>query len=236
MRLTTDVLRVCSLSLLQNTYTNAEKLLTAAEELAQTGECNADEIYSVAHELESHVTSFAARVEQRRRRLDLTVLFYNREKEGKARPRYFPSSSGISAIVCSGPRASRSLHKHDVSASQPARPSITPPGISAVSTHGADLHAKENFWVDELRQELQSDEVADTLEAAERLVEQCGQQRDSSLDASVSTIAQGETLLQELRKNTAKEIKKDTVGTDNSKYVSERRRMREELRKMKTFY
>ncbi|GLH05050.1 kalirin-like [Gryllus bimaculatus] len=65
-----------------NTYTNAEKLLTAAEELAQTGECNADEIYQVAHELESHVTSFAARVEQRRRRLDLAVLFYTHDKEG----------------------------------------------------------------------------------------------------------------------------------------------------------
>jgi len=60
--------------------------LTAAEELAQTGECNADEIYSVAHELESHVTSFAARVEQRRQRLDLAVLFYSQEKE--VSPRY----------------------------------------------------------------------------------------------------------------------------------------------------
>jgi hypothetical protein len=67
--------------LLQNTYTNAEKLLTAAEELAQTGECNAEEIYSVAHELETHVTSFAARVEQRRQRLDLAVLFYTQDKE-----------------------------------------------------------------------------------------------------------------------------------------------------------
>ncbi|KDR16954.1 Triple functional domain protein, partial [Zootermopsis nevadensis] len=122
----------------QNTYTNAEKLLTAAEELAQTGECNADEIYSVAHELESHVTSFAARVEQRRQRLDLAVLFYSHDKELAG-------------------------------------------------------------WVDELRQELQNDEAADTLEAAERLLEQCGQQRDSSLDACVSTIARGETLLQELR-------------------------------------
>ncbi|KAJ9574580.1 hypothetical protein L9F63_008253, partial [Diploptera punctata] len=121
---------------LENTYTNAEKLLTAAEELAQTGECNADEIYSVAHELESHVTSFAARVEQRRRRLDLAVLFYSHDKELAG-------------------------------------------------------------WVDELRQE--NDEAADTLEAAERLLEQCGQQRESSLDACISTIAQGETLLQELR-------------------------------------
>ena len=32
-------------TLFQNTYTNAEKLLAAAEELAQTGECNADDIY-----------------------------------------------------------------------------------------------------------------------------------------------------------------------------------------------
>ncbi|XP_049818825.1 kalirin isoform X2 [Aethina tumida] len=65
----------------QNTYTNADKLLAAAEELAHTGECDPDEIYSVAHELEAHVTSFAARVEQRRRRLDLAVLFYTHEKE-----------------------------------------------------------------------------------------------------------------------------------------------------------
>uniref|UniRef100_A0AAR5PYU8 Non-specific serine/threonine protein kinase n=1 Tax=Dendroctonus ponderosae TaxID=77166 RepID=A0AAR5PYU8_DENPD len=65
----------------QNTYTNADKLLTAAEELAHTGECDPDEIYSVARELEAHVASFAARVEQRRRRLDLAVLFYTREKE-----------------------------------------------------------------------------------------------------------------------------------------------------------
>ncbi|KAK9499467.1 hypothetical protein O3M35_002498 [Rhynocoris fuscipes] len=65
----------------ENTYRNAEKLLSAAEELAQTGECNAQEIYSVAQELEGHVTSFAGRVEQRRRRLDLAVLFYTHEKE-----------------------------------------------------------------------------------------------------------------------------------------------------------
>ncbi|KAF5295457.1 hypothetical protein FQR65_LT10445 [Abscondita terminalis] len=68
-------------NVVQNTYTNADKLLAAAEELAHTGECDADEIYSVAHELEAHVTSFASRVEQRRRRLDLAVLFYTHEKE-----------------------------------------------------------------------------------------------------------------------------------------------------------
>nr|CAD7431849.1 unnamed protein product [Timema monikensis] len=119
------------------------------------------------------------------------------------------------------------------------QPTCTRDGESGICIPAGRIEStimKLSSWVDELRQELQSDEVADTLEAAERLVEQCGQQRDSSLDASVSTIAQGETLLQELRENTAKEIKKDMVGTDNSKYASERRRMREELRKMKTFY
>lgn len=66
---------------LQNTYTNADKLLAAADELAHTGECDADEIFAVAHELEAHVSAFASRVEQRRRRLDLAVLFYTHEKE-----------------------------------------------------------------------------------------------------------------------------------------------------------
>ena len=65
----------------QNTYTNVEKLLAAAAELAQTGECNADDIYNVAHELESHISSFAARVEQRRRILELSVLFYSHTDE-----------------------------------------------------------------------------------------------------------------------------------------------------------
>ncbi|XP_078043886.1 trio Rho guanine nucleotide exchange factor isoform X2 [Augochlora pura] len=125
----------------QNTYTNATKLLTAAQELAHTGECAADEIYTVAQELEAHVSSFAARVEQRRRRLDLAVVFYTHEKE------------------LSG-------------------------------------------WVDELRQELQQDEVAENLETAERLLEQCAQHRASCLEACTSTIVQGEALLRELREST----------------------------------
>lgn len=65
----------------QNTYRNAEKLLAAADELAQTREVAPQEIYTVVRELESHVASFAKRVEQRRRRLDLAVLFYSNEKE-----------------------------------------------------------------------------------------------------------------------------------------------------------
>uniref|UniRef100_W4VRC9 Putative triple functional domain ptprf n=1 Tax=Corethrella appendiculata TaxID=1370023 RepID=W4VRC9_9DIPT len=65
----------------QNTYRNAEKLLAAAEELARSGEVAPQEIFSVVRELETHVASFAERVEQRRRRLDLAVLFYSNEKE-----------------------------------------------------------------------------------------------------------------------------------------------------------
>lgn len=62
-------------------------------------------------------------------------------------------------------------------------------------------HEKElSNWVDDLRQELQSDEsIAESLEATERLLEQTAQHRDQSLDACASTIAQGEALLQELR-------------------------------------
>jgi len=65
----------------QNTYTNAEKLLAAAAELAQTGECNAEDIYSVAHQLESHISGFAGRVEARRRTLDLAIHFYSHADE-----------------------------------------------------------------------------------------------------------------------------------------------------------
>ncbi|XP_024083955.1 triple functional domain protein isoform X2 [Cimex lectularius] len=122
----------------QNTYRNAEKLLSAAEELAQTGECNAQEIYSVAQELEGHVTSFAGRVDQRRRRLDLAVLFYTHEKELEE-------------------------------------------------------------WLEEVRNESCDALGADTVEAAERQLEASKQQRLSSLDACLNTIAQGEALLQELR-------------------------------------
>ena len=65
----------------QNTYTNGAKLLAAAEEFAQTGECNPEEIYRVAERLEGHVRKFAERVERRRQVLHMTVLFYQHDKE-----------------------------------------------------------------------------------------------------------------------------------------------------------
>lgn len=63
-------------------------------------------------------------------------------------------------------------------------------------------------WADSLRNELGGDlasELGDEscigegLEGAERLLEQCAQLRDSSLDACATTIAHGEALLQDLR-------------------------------------
>ncbi|KAK1345310.1 hypothetical protein QTO34_014021 [Cnephaeus nilssonii] len=50
----------------ENTYTNADKLLEAAEQLAQTGECDPEEIYQAAHQLEDRIQDFVRRVEQRR--------------------------------------------------------------------------------------------------------------------------------------------------------------------------
>lgn len=65
----------------QNTYTNADKLLAAAEEFAQTGECNAQEIYLVAKGLEKHINKFSKKVERRRYVLQLGVLFYTHSQD-----------------------------------------------------------------------------------------------------------------------------------------------------------
>ncbi|XP_076313108.1 LOW QUALITY PROTEIN: triple functional domain protein-like [Tachypleus tridentatus] len=135
----------------QNTYTNAEKLLVAAEELAQTGECNADEIYGVAQELEAHVASFAARVEQRHQLLHLAVMFY---------------------------------------------------------THNSELTS----WCEGIREELQSEKVAETVEGAEELLQKFVQQRTSTDEATVRTISEGEALLKELR-NIGMTAETDTSGS-----------------------
>jgi hypothetical protein len=57
-------------------------------------------------------------------------------------------------------------------------------------------------WLDTLRQAVVAGEeevAAETLEAAERLLEQGEQQREQTLAACNSTIAHGESLVQELR-------------------------------------
>ena len=124
--------------------------MAAAAELAQTGECNADDIYSVAHQLESHISSFASRVEQRRRLLELAILFYSHTEE-----------------LCSWlTELKMELKSED---------------MSAVGTSVASAAAEEG------------------LSGAERMLDQFAAQRDSTLDACASTIAEGKTLLEELK-------------------------------------
>lgn len=71
----------CYLYLSQNTYTNADKLLEAAEQLAQTGECDPEEIYQAAHQLEDRIQDFVRRVERRKVLLDMSVAFHTHVKE-----------------------------------------------------------------------------------------------------------------------------------------------------------
>lgn len=56
-------------------------MLAAADELAQTGECDATEIYSEAHELEQRMHGFLTALQRRRAVLDLTVIFYSHVHE-----------------------------------------------------------------------------------------------------------------------------------------------------------
>lgn len=66
-------------SVAQNTYTNAEKLLAAAHELAQTGSCNAQEMCQLANDLDIRIQQFARKVDQRKNLLNLVVTFYSEE-------------------------------------------------------------------------------------------------------------------------------------------------------------
>lgn len=66
---------------MKNTYTNADKLLEAAEQLAQTGECDPEEIYKAARHLEVRIQDFVRRVEQRKLLLDMSVSFHTHTKE-----------------------------------------------------------------------------------------------------------------------------------------------------------
>ena len=65
----------------QNTITNADKLLQAAEELAESGECDPQEIYNEARSLEQRMHVFLSRVERRRNLLELVIAFYTHVNE-----------------------------------------------------------------------------------------------------------------------------------------------------------
>ena len=69
----------------QNTYTNAAKLLEAARHLANTGECNADEIQKRVDYFEKRVQEFINRVNRRKSLLKLAVNFYSRTQKVRQR-------------------------------------------------------------------------------------------------------------------------------------------------------
>ena len=81
----------------QNTYTNFAKLLVAAEELAQTGECDPQEISSEARQLKERMNSFLERAEHRRNVLDMSLAFYTHTKEVRRLIMINPLYSAFSA-------------------------------------------------------------------------------------------------------------------------------------------
>lgn len=66
---------------LQNTYTNAAKLLEAARHLASSGECNPEEIQKRVDYFEKRVQEFIDRVNRRKELLKLAVNFYSRTQK-----------------------------------------------------------------------------------------------------------------------------------------------------------
>lgn len=54
-------------------------------------------------------------------------------------------------------------------------------------------------WLEDLHTELQSTELADSVEGAEQLIAQFNQQRETTVEAAINTVGEGETLLEQLR-------------------------------------
>lgn len=150
-------------SVAKNTFTNAEKLLAAAEEFAQTGECNAEEIYRVARHLETHISMFAKKVERRRTCLHLAVMFFTHEKELAS-------------------------------------------------------------WLEELQQDYHNNvetpiQAPDSVEACEAALEQLHSQRNSMIAGVLSTISEGQSLLDELRKQ-QQQYSPSSVTGENANVIS----------------
>jgi hypothetical protein len=54
-------------------------------------------------------------------------------------------------------------------------------------------------WFDELKAELANGECADTVEGAEELIAQFNQQKEATIEASVSTCSEGQSLIEHIK-------------------------------------
>ncbi|CAB0035585.1 unnamed protein product [Trichogramma brassicae] len=208
-----------------NMYVNINKILTMASRLLESQHYAAGHVRAVAGRLDRAWKEFAAGLDERTAVLQLSVVFHHKAEQ------YVDNVSGWSQacdaanlpqeipVLESCIRQHQSLYEAMCQAYTEVH--STSKKLLYQLDHlvqvcnqpqGIDHVARKHLsgWVDELRQELQQNEIAESLETAERLLEQCAQHRSSCLEACASTIAQGEALLQELRESTEMP---DTTGS-----------------------